>query len=87
MQFQILTESGHHNYNDKQVAVWNLKPINQATIEKDDVDQTLFYIENLLVNGSNVMPRLKSQAKTITGNTRVITTIREARGYGNANQV
>ena len=72
MQFQIMAENTHINYNDKQVAVWNLKP---ATENNPDGDK--FYIENLLVNGTNLMPRLKSQAKTFKGSTKIITTIRE----------
>lgn len=28
MQFQVLANNSHINYNDKQVAVWNLRPIN-----------------------------------------------------------
>ncbi len=55
-----MAEGSHENYNDKQVAVWNLKPVNQNYEADDWEDDSTFFIENLLVNGSNHMPRLKS---------------------------
>jgi len=70
------------------VPVWHLRPIDQDNINDDGIgDQCKFFVENQLVNGTNMMPRLKSQAKSFTGSTKLITTIREWRGYNELAQV